>query len=108
MDFKEYQELAKVTAFYGAGTKILYPALGLGNEVGEVLGKIKKVLRDNEGNFTEELKNKIGDEIGDSLWYMCMLATDLNLDMNQIAQNNLTKLEDRRNRGVIQGSGDYR
>ena len=52
MTFNDYQEKAVATAIYGAGNTIIYPALGLANEAGEVLGKIKKVLRDNNGEFT--------------------------------------------------------
>jgi len=106
--FNEYQEKATATAIYGAGHKIIYPALGLANEAGEVLGKIKKVLRDNEGNFTTDKCIEIGAEIGDVLWYIAALAKDLDLSLNDIANNNITKLEDRQARNVIQGSGDSR
>lgn len=108
MDFKQYQETAVKTAVYGSGSNIIYPALGLSNEAGEVLGKIKKVLRDNDGNFTPELNSKIGDEIGDVLWYCAALARDLNLSLDDIAENNIKKLLDRQSRGVIHGSGDNR
>lgn len=108
MHFNEYQLKASETAIYGAGMKITYPALGLANEAGEVLGKIKKVLRDKEGVFTEETNKVIGDEIGDTLWYISVLARDLGLDLETIANNNLIKLADRRARNVIHGSGDNR
>lgn len=108
MDFKEYQLKAVDTAIYGAGNSIIYPALGLANEAGEVLGKIKKVLRDKEGVFTPETNEAIGDEIGDVLWYIAALARDLGISMDDIAANNLKKLADRQTRGVIQGSGDKR
>lgn len=108
MEFKKYQEQAVKTAIYGAGNKIVYPALGLANEAGEVLGKIKKVLRDNDGKFTTDKCVAIGDEIGDVLWYMAALARDLDLNLDDIANNNITKLLDRQNRGVIKGSGDNR
>lgn len=108
MNFQEYQDKAVATAIYGNGSKIIYPALGLGNEAGEVQGKVKKVLRDNEGIFTPELATKIGDEIGDVLWYMAALARDLGLSLEDIANNNLKKLADRQARNVIQGSGDNR
>jgi len=108
MNFKEYQKKAIKTAIYGTGNKIIYPALGLANEAGEVLGKIKKVLRDKEGNFDEESRKQISDEIGDVLWYMAALSNDIDIDLEIIAINNLSKLEDRQKRGVIQGSGDNR
>lgn len=108
MNFKEYQDLAVKTAIYGEGQNIIYPALGLGNEAGEVLGKVKKVLRDNKGEFTPELNSKIADEIGDVLWYMAALARDLDVSLEDIAQSNINKLLDRQKRGVIHGSGDNR
>lgn len=108
MTFKDYQEKAVETAIYGTGSKIIYPALGLANEAGEVLGKIKKVLRDKDGMFTPETNQIIGDEIGDVLWYIAALARDLNLSLEDIANRNIAKLLDRRARNVIQGSGDNR
>lgn len=60
MDFKKYQKRALTTALYPKKYKIIYPALGLGNEAGEVLGKIKKWLRDEEEKkMSEERKEKI-------------------------------------------------
>jgi len=108
MNFKEYQEEAVKTAIYGQGQNIIYPALGLGNEAGEVLGKIKKVLRDGEAKFTTDKCVAIGDEIGDVLWYMAALARDLGLSLEDIANNNIAKLRDRQARNVIHGSGDNR
>lgn len=108
MTFKSYQEEAVKTAIYGSGSLIIYPALGLGNEAGEVQGKVKKVLRDNDGNFTPEHCQKIGDEIGDVLWYMAALCRDLGLNLEDIAANNIAKLRDRQARNVIHGSGDTR
>lgn len=106
--FTDYQNKAVETAIYGAGSRIIYPALGLANEAGEVLGKIKKVLRDKDGVFDEESKLAIGAEIGDVLWYLAALSKDLDLDLADIAKANLEKLKDRKSRGVIQGSGDDR
>jgi NTP pyrophosphatase (non-canonical NTP hydrolase) len=109
MTFKEYQEKAVETAIYGAGNKIIYPALGLANEAGEVLGKIKKVLRDKEGNFDDLVTRvTIADEMGDVLWYLAALAKDIDISLDQIADRNIAKLLDRRARNVIQGSGDNR
>lgn len=108
MDFNEYQNKAVATAIYGTGSVIIYPALGLANEAGEVLGKIKKVLRDKEGNFSDENNKEIASEIGDTLWYLAALSRDLGLHLEDIAQSNIKKLEDRQRRNVIQGSGDNR
>lgn len=108
MNFNEYQKEAVKTAIYGAGSNIIYPALGLGNEAGEVQGKVKKVLRDNEGKFTTDKCVAIGDEIGDVLWYMAALCRDLGISLEDVANNNLAKLRDRQARNVIQGSGDTR
>jgi NTP pyrophosphatase (non-canonical NTP hydrolase) len=108
MNFSEYQEQAVKTAVYGKGSLIIYPSLGLANEAGEVLGKVKKVLRDNDGNFTPELNKEIGKEIGDVLWYMAALSRDLGLSLDDIANDNIQKLKDRQARGVIHGSGDSR
>ena len=108
MTFKEYQNEAVKTAIYGEGQKIIYPALGLGNEAGEVQGKIKKVLRDNDGIFGEKEIAAISDEISDVLWYMAALCADLEISLEDVAINNIKKLRDRQARGVIQGSGDQR
>jgi NTP pyrophosphatase (non-canonical NTP hydrolase) len=108
MDFNEYQKKAVKTAVYHKAHQIIYPALGLGNEAGEVLGKVKKVLRDNDGLFTDDQVSKIADEVGDVLWYMAALCRDLGVNLEDIAQKNLDKLEDRKNRNVIKGSGDSR
>jgi NTP pyrophosphatase (non-canonical NTP hydrolase) len=108
MNFNEYQEEAVKTAVYGAGSKIIYPALGLANEAGEVLGKIKKVLRDYDGVYTPSNIAGIADELGDVLWYIAALSKDLNIPLEDIARDNINKLIDRRNRNVIHGSGDKR
>lgn len=106
MKINDYQNQAAKTAIYKQS--VIYPALGLANEAGEVLGKIKKVLRDNNGEFTAEKREEIGAEIGDVLWYIAALSRDLNLSMDAIAQANLDKLNSRMVRGVLGGSGDIR
>lgn len=108
MEFNKYQEKAIATAVYGAGNKIIYPALGLANEAGEVLGKIKKVLRDKEGKFDESSNLDIAKELGDVLWYIAALSKDINYDLDNIAIMNILKLEKRQLEGTIQGSGDNR
>lgn len=109
MTLEEYQQRSRVTALYpDAGNNFVYPTLGLVGEAGETADKIKKVIRDNAGVMTDEVKVEIGKELGDVLWYIAQLATELKLDLNDIAQQNLEKLLSRKARGVISGSGDNR
>lgn len=86
---------------------LIYPALGL-SEVGELQGKVKKVIRDSGGKVTDEARATLAKELGDSLWYHAALATELGLDLGEVAAANLAKLADRKERGVLGGSGDNR
>jgi NTP pyrophosphatase (non-canonical NTP hydrolase) len=109
MDFSEYQSKSRKTARYPAiGHPVIYPALGLVNEAGEVAGKIKKVFRDKDGQISEETREALKAELGDVLWYIAQVATELNLSLDDIAQHNIAKLYDRLERGKIQGDGDNR
>ena len=110
MEFTEYQKLALKTALFPKKYKIIYSAMGLGNEAGEVLGKVKKWLRgdDGDGEMSEERKLALKDELGDVLWYLAVLARDLNLDLDEIAKLNIDKLKSRKERGALKGDGDKR
>jgi len=109
MKFSEYQKKSRVTALYPSkNANFIYPTLGLVGESGEIAEKIKKVLRDDDGQLSDEKKKEIGKELGDVLWYIAQLATELNVDLDEIAQGNIDKLYSRLNRGVIGGSGDNR
>lgn len=110
MELNKYQKKALTTAFHPKKYKIIYPALGLGNEAGEIMGKIKKWLRgdDGKGKMSGERKEGLKGELGDVLWYLAVLAEDLNLSLNDIAQSNINKLQSRKKRGVLQGDGDKR
>jgi len=104
-----YQEKAWETAIYPAkGDNLYYPALGLAGEAGEVCNKIKKIMRDQNGSATAEQKTEIARELGDVLWYLATLATELNSHMGCIAEDNLKKLADRKARNTLGGSGDNR
>ena len=103
MRMSDYQKDAASTAIYKPVHAVIYPALGLAAEAGEVANKVKKILRD--GTFDREA---IADEVGDCLWYIAALCRDLNVDMAYLAQKNLDKLADRKERNVLQGSGDAR
>jgi NTP pyrophosphatase (non-canonical NTP hydrolase) len=108
MDFKTYQERAIKTAIYDMEDAITYPALGLGGEVGELQGKISKVMRDKSFVFGSADLKDLSKEIGDCLWFLAALADDFGLSLDQIAEENLDKLKDRAERNVISGSGDDR
>lgn len=106
MEFAEYQNKAKETAIYPKQLDggIYYAAIGLAGEVGELLNKIKKIARD--GAAVD--KEAISGEMGDVLWYLSQMATELGISLDDIAGYNLKKLNDRKARGVISGSGDNR
>lgn len=109
MTFDEYQKQSKETAIYpNVGSNYIYPTLGLCGETGEVAEKIKKVLRDGKGAFTVEGLSDLKKEIGDILWYVAQLSTELRLSLDQIAEENIQKLQSRKDRKVLHGSGDNR
>ena len=104
-----YQEECWETAIYPEkGNNLYYPALGLAGEAGEVCNKIKKLMRDQHGVPTQKQKSDIAQELGDVLWYLATLATELDSHLACIAENNLDKLRSRKVRGVLGGSGDNR
>lgn len=109
MNLNQYQELALTTSIFPKEYSILYPALKLAGESGEVAEKIGKVLRDADGNFDNMyIKESIALELGDVLWYVAALANSLDYSLEEVAQMNLDKLDDRQKRKVLGGSGDYR
>ena len=108
MTLNEYQQKALETAVYPQEYKIIYPSLGLTGEAGECSDKVKKVIRDNGGQFTEEKKYELAKEIGDVLWYCATFANDIGFDLETIGQMNNDKLHSRQERGVLGGSGDNR
>ena len=108
MTLNDYQKEALSTAVYGSGSKIIYPTLGLAGEAGEVADKVKKVLRDNNGEFDEWRKIQIAAEIGDVLWYIAALTNDLGYTLKDIAKLNIGKLSQRRANNTIHGEGDNR
>ena len=109
MNLNEYQRKARETALYpNAGDNPIYPTLGLAGEAGEVADKVKKVLRDNQGQFDHSARKALKLELGDVLWYVAQLSSELGFDLEEIGQSNLDKLSSRASRGRISGSGDER
>jgi NTP pyrophosphatase (non-canonical NTP hydrolase) len=104
MNINKYQDEAKYYAVYPERHMIVYPTLGLVGEAGEVAEKVKKNLR---GDGTLDHK-EVAKELGDVLWYVANLAADLGYTLEEVAQMNINKLENRHIRGVIRGSGDNR
>lgn len=109
MDLNAYQQGARRTARYPqVGSNPIYPTLGLCGEAGEVADKVKKVLRDQGGTFSAEVRDALKLELGDVLWYVAQLASELQFDLEEIAAANLAKLASRAERNMIGGSGDHR
>ena len=108
MRFDEYQYFTSTTAKYPPEQGINYTALGLAGEAGEYCDKIKKIIRDDQGELTEEKRTALIKELGDVLWYVAQAARMLNCSLSEIAEKNMEKLTSRKERGVIGGSGDDR
>ncbi|HEU4677318.1 MAG TPA: nucleoside triphosphate pyrophosphohydrolase family protein [Candidatus Paceibacterota bacterium] len=113
MELSDYQKRSRVTAIYpNAGANFVYPTLGLAGETGEVVEKVKKLMR-NEGieradAVSPEWRVELAKEMGDVLWYLAQLATEFDLDLDDIAEGNLEKLLSRKERGVLHSEGDNR
>ncbi len=113
MNFDEYQKESKKTALYkDAGDNFIYPTLGLAGETGEVVEKMKKIYRNDNiisaSDISREKKIEVGKELGDVLWYLAQLATELDLSLGEIAKMNIEKLASRKERGVLHSEGDNR
>ena len=109
MELNDYQRESRKTALYPeVGNNTIYPTLGLVGEAGEVADKVKKILRDKKGVFDKDSKDAIKLELGDVLWYISQLSSELGYELEDVANSNLEKLSSRKKRGKIQGSGDVR
>lgn len=107
MNFEDYRRQAFLYAQYpGYYFNLEYPTLGLCGEAGEIANKVKKISRDNLS--MDSVRADIASELGDVLWYAAAVASELGVSLQDIAEANLAKLEDRKQRGVIGGSGDNR
>lgn len=107
MNLNTYQKKALETAIYPEQYKIVYPALGLNGEAGEVAEKVKKILRGDAG-LTTERRTDIALELGDVLWYVATCANDLGYSLEDIAKMNIKKLAMRQKKGLLGGNGDHR
>lgn len=107
MTMEEYQVWVEDNVFYG-GNELSYPAMGLCEEAGEFAGKVKKMLRDNDGKITDEIKKAMVKELGDVFFYLSMAVIKLGSSLDEAAQSNIDKGEGRKARGTLKGSGDDR
>ena len=113
MEFNSYQEearkydLFKPTGDYNT-ISFVEKVLGLAGEAGETADKVKKVLRDNGGEFSDVDKGEVVKELGDVLWYLAAISTYLKVDLEDVARCNLEKLESRKQRNLLHGEGDNR
>ena len=113
MTFNDYQKQAISTDSYGGKGDILSTAfinkiLGLAGETGEVVEKVKKLHRNQQGQLTATDRNELLKELGDVIWYVSAISHYLGEPLDNVAKSNLTKLFDRKARGVIKSTGDNR
>jgi NTP pyrophosphatase (non-canonical NTP hydrolase) len=111
--FNKYQEEVDKASFYpdahtGSLESIVYGALALNGEAGEVAEKIKKVWRDNNGEFGADDKHAVVKELGDTLFYITRVASELGYTLETVAEINVAKFQYRKKNGTLQGSGDDR
>lgn len=111
MNTEEYEDVTSTMAIYpGEGTTLglTYTALGLAGEAGEFADKVKKVLRDANGEIDPPRRFAMLQELGDVAWYLAACARELNSTLGEVMEQNATKLLSRRDRDVLNGDGDYR
>lgn len=105
MDLNDYQKLSRKTAVYPKDLNggIYYSTLGLCGEAGELANKVKKIARDDNLDL-EGIKG----ELGDIMWYVASVASELGIGLEDVADYNLKKLEKRMKEDKIHGNGDER
>lgn len=109
MDLDEYQRSAGSFAIYPrAGDNLVYPVLGLTGEAGEVADSVKRIMRDDGDTLTAARRSQLAGELGDVLWYVSQVASELDLRLSDVAEANLDKLRDRAARDVVRGQGSDR
>ena len=110
MNFNDYQQKALTTAKSSDNqfNDMLHWVLGITGEGGEIAEKVKKIIRDKDGRVSEADKAELAKEVGDVLWYLAVFSHHLGVPFDEVAQNNLDKLQSRKARGMIGGSGDNR
>lgn len=108
LSLNAYQGRAEDTRIYPRDFALDYCAMKLASEAGEVAGKMAKRMRDDGGKLTETRRQALKKELGDVLWYVAMLAFELDFSLDRVARDNLEELASRAKRGVLKGDGDNR
>ena len=113
MEFREYQKKTRITdvgvqSEHGLDPGWVYYVLGIAGETGELVEKIKKHFRDDYGEMTKEKLEEIKKEMGDCFWYHARLADVFDIELNDVAKENINKLLDRKKRNKLHGEGDNR
>jgi NTP pyrophosphatase (non-canonical NTP hydrolase) len=110
MTLDEYQKEALVTAVWSGDDMrdLAHWVLGVTGEAGEVAEKVKKIIRDYDGQVSDDAKKELIKEMGDVMWYLAVLAEHLGYKFEEVGQVNIKKLRDRQARNKIHGSGDNR
>jgi NTP pyrophosphatase (non-canonical NTP hydrolase) len=109
VNLNDYQRAALRTAApRDKHNEVFHLLLGLVGETGEIAEKAKKIVRDRGGDFSQWDTEDIKKELGDTLWYLAVLADHFDLTLEDVATGNIAKLADRQSRGMLGGSGDDR
>lgn len=126
LSLNEYQKKAMSTCL-PESDNLFYMLANLVGEVGEFASKAGKHMckgklhittmqRDEEGkilhtqiwNISDEERKLMLSEIGDILWQTAGLAHVMGVSLEEVAEENLSKLASRKERHVIAGDGNKR
>jgi NTP pyrophosphatase (non-canonical NTP hydrolase) len=109
MDMNAYQQAAlRIAATRDTPNEVFHLLLGLVGETGEIAEKAKKIIRDHDSDFTQWDRDDLAKELGDTLWYVAVLADHFGLPLTDVAELNIKKLAERQRRCAIGVSGDDR
>lgn len=115
MDFSDYQVASIPTSAFNVEplkdekvAKLCYLTLGLTGESGEFAEKVKKIVRDKNGQVSDSDLLALAKEMGDILWYLSQISTVLDVELDTIAKINLRKIQSRKKNDSLHGEGDDR
>ena len=111
MNASEYQQQAARTLIERPDFDIadrdimlVWNAIGLAGEAGEVAEHIKKGVFHQHGVD----RDKLAKEIGDVLWYAAAICTKIGIDLGDVMQANIDKLKLRYPAGYSSGDSKRR